>query len=667
MKPASRTTGQSRSDRWRLLAWAGVVFAATLGAYWPVYRAGFIWDDDAHVTQPGLRSLHGLWRIWTEIGATQQYYPVLHSAFWIEHRLWGDSALGYHLLNVVLHATAACLFAAVLVRIWEGPADAGGESGRNETRIAAWFAALLFALHPVAVESVAWVSEQKNTLSAVFYLFSAWAYLSWRDSGDGQRRPYWLASASFVLALLTKSVTATLPAALLVVLAWREGRILWRRDAVPLIPWLAAGVSAGFLTSWIERAYIGAQGEPFGFGWAQRCLIAGRAACFYLGKLAWPFHLSFVYPRWAPGGGSAWLWLYPAAVAASILILAFAVRARGPLAAGLYFLGTLFPALGFFNVYPFVFSFVADHFQYLASLGIFALGAAGWSLWRRRARATIVPAASALAVVLALGILTWRQSRAYGDEETLYRATLVENPDCWLAHDNLGVVLRRSGRAGEAIAHYREALRLKPDYPEAHNNLGNALALMGRWDEAEAQFAQALRVRPGFAVAELDWGNALADSGRPAQAALHYENALRLHSDYPEAEYRLANTLANSGRLADAVAHYERAIGLRPDYPEAEANLGLALVTGGRVQEGMAHIEAAVRLRPGYAEGHAYLGFALARMGRYEAAVGEYTAALRLNPADADAHYQLGTALKALGRISDAAGQFEAADRLSRK
>ena len=670
MKAASMKTDPSRAGRWRPFAWAAVV-VATLVAYWPVYRAGFIWDDDAHVTQPALRSLHGLWRIWAEIGATQQYYPVLHSAFWIEHRLWGDSALGYHLLNVVLHALAACLFAAVLVRLWEGSAASrdGGTAAesddrrRGETRMAAWLAALVFALHPVGVESVAWVSEQKNTLSAVFYLFSAWAYLGWRYSGAGGRRLYWLASASFVLALLTKSVTATLPAALLVILAWREGRIIWRRDAVPLLPWLAAGVSAGFFTSWIERAYIGAQGEPFGFGWGQRCLIAGRAACFYIGKLAWPFHLSFIYPRWAPEGGSAWLWLYPAAVVASILILGFTVRARGSLAAALYFLGTLFPALGFFNVYPFVFSFVADHFQYLASLGVFALAAAGWSLWRRRARATIVPAASALAVVLALGILTWRQSREYGDEETLYRATLEENPDCWLAHDNLGVVLRRSGRSDEAIAHYREALRLKPGYPEAYNNLGNALALMGRWDEAQAQFAQALRVRPGFAVAEFDWGNALADSGRPAVAVPHYENALRLHPDYPEAEYRLANTLANSGRLAGAMAHYARAIGLRPDYPEAEANLGLALVTAGRVEEGVQHIEAAVHLRPGYAEGHAYLGFALARMGRYEAAVGEYTQALRLNPADADAHYQLATALRALGRISEAADQFEAAER----
>ncbi|MGD1031044.1 MAG: tetratricopeptide repeat protein [Opitutaceae bacterium] len=671
MNLAERQVNPERSPKWRTIACAAALAAAVLAAYWPVYRAGFIWDDDAHVTRPDLRSLSGLWRIWTEIGATQQYYPVLHSAFWIEHRLWGDSAFGYHLLNVLLHATAACLFAAVLVRLWKNPQGSPGADGpasqsavfrRSAPRGIQWLAALLFALHPVCVESVAWISEQKNTLSAVFYLLSAWAFLGWKDGGAGRRRLYALATAAYVLALLTKSVTATLPAALLVVLWWRDGGLSWKRHVLPLVPWLAAGGSAGLFTAWIERGTIGAQGAQFDFSWAQRCLIAGRAACFYAGKLVWPFHLSFVYPRWPVEGGSALLWLYPAAVASSILILAFAVRARGPMAAALYFLGTLFPALGFINVYPFVFSFVADHFQYLASLGVFALGASGWSLWHRRARTPLIPAAAAAALVLVLGFLTWRQCRVYRDQETLYSATLAENPDCWLAHDNLGVVLEHTGRPAEAVLHYREALRLKPDYPEAYNNLGNALARMGRWTEAEAQYAQAIRVRPGFAVAELDWGNALSDSGRYPEARAHYENAIRLHPDYPEAEYRLANALANSGRIDDAMAHYARAIRLRPDYPEAEANLGLALATAGRPQDALAHIREAVRLRPGYAEAHTYLGIALSRLGRYDDAVREYTEALRLNPGSAETHYQLGLALRALGRISDATDQFEAAE-----
>ena len=193
-----------------------------IAAYWPVFRAGFIWDDDAHVTRAELQSLHGLWRIWFDLGSTQQYYPVLHGAFWLEHRLWGDAPLGYHLANVLFHATSACLFALALRRL-----AAPG----------AWFAGFLFALHPVCVESVAWISEQKNTLSLVFYLLAAHAYLHFdARRARGQRGGaglYLLATGLFLLSLLSKTVTATLPAALLVVAWWRRGRLSWKGDLLP--------------------------------------------------------------------------------------------------------------------------------------------------------------------------------------------------------------------------------------------------------------------------------------------------------------------------------------------------------------------------------------------------------------------------------------------------
>ena len=194
----------------------------------PALQAGFIWDDDGHVTRTDLRDLSGLYRIWFEFGATQQYYPVLHSAFWLEHLVWGDSPLGYHLLNVLLHASAACLF-GVLLRRLAVPGAA--------------LAALLFALHPVCVESVAWISEQKNTLSLVFYLCAALAYLRFTERRRGT--VYLLATGLFVLALLTKTVTASLPAALLVVFWWQRGRLEWRRDVVPLLPWFALGRGVG--------------------------------------------------------------------------------------------------------------------------------------------------------------------------------------------------------------------------------------------------------------------------------------------------------------------------------------------------------------------------------------------------------------------------------------
>ena len=542
MNAGKHEVDPERSRRLHSIACAAGVVLAVLAVYWPAYRAGFIWDDDAHVTRPELRSLHGLWRIWFDLGATQQYYPVLHSAFWVEHRLWGDSPMGYHLLNVLLHAAAACLFALVLRRLW----SAGVSS------IAPWLAALVFALHPVCVESVAWVSEQKNTLSAVFYLSAALVYLRWR--GSRASTPYLLATGLFVLALLTKSVTATLPAALLVVVWWQNGRLSWRRDAFPLAPWLALGGAAGLFTAWVERRYIGAQGAAFDLSGVERCLLAGRAIGFYLGKLLWPSNLIFIYPRWSIDARVAGLWLYPAGVAIALGLLWRIARGgtRGPLAAFLLFVGSLFPALGFVNVYPFVFSYVADHFQYLASLAIVALAAAGWETWRGRAglwgRTASWPVAAA--AILLLGVLSWRQCRVYRDQRTLYSVTLEKNPGCWLAHLNLGGILLENGDVDEAIAHYRDALRGNPSYADTHFNLGKALLQTGRQSEAEAQFEETVRLDPTDAEAHDNLGIALAGMGRMEEAVAQFETALRLRPDNPRARYNLGIALRTLGRAA---------------------------------------------------------------------------------------------------------------------
>jgi tetratricopeptide (TPR) repeat protein len=678
-----------------------VVFLATLAAYWPVLRAGFIWDDDGHVTRPDLRSLHGLWRIWFEMGATQQYYPVLHSAFWVEHRLWGDSPLGYHLLNVLLHAASACVFGLILVRLGAVGPTGGRASGMGMTeppkpdhpssqgyaatsrsglqrnpqpsRLAAWLGALLFALHPVCVESVAWISEQKNTLSTLLYLLSAFVYLCGREHPTRVWRRYLLATVLFVLAVLSKSVTATLPAALLVVLWWRQGTLSWKRDVVPLLPWFAIGLASGLTTAWVEKTYIGAQGAAFELGAVERCLLAGRVVWFYLGKLIWPSDLIFIYPHWTVSAAAAWQWLYPLAALALVAVLwAIRRRTRGPLAAVLYFVGTLFPALGFFNVYPFVFSYVADHFQYLASLGVIALaaGCAGaWPpfseggvplRWGFGGQTPLVSRAAFAALLVAFGVLTHRQCAMYRSAETLYRTTLERNPDAWLAHDNLGVLLAREGRFSEAIGHYEEAFRINPGYPETCNNLGNALARLGRWPDAVGYYARALRLRPGFAEAELNWGNALADMGRLPDAVTHFDQALALRPAYAEARYGRANALANEGKLEQAIADYTEALRLRADYAEAHANLGLALATEGRFQEALPHLAQAIRIRPGYAEAHAYLGLALAGLGRRTEAVAAYREALRLNPADRDTHYHLGLVLRELGDAAGADAEFRA-------
>src|SRR5688572_7168438 len=461
----------------------------TLAAYYPAWHGGLLWDDDAHITRVDLRSLHGLWRIWFDVGATQQYYPVTHSAFWVLHRFFGDATLGYHLVNICLHATSAFLFAVLLRRL----AVPG-----------AVVAAFIFAVHPVHVESVAWITELKNTLSGVLYLSAAIAYVNF----DTNRRKRWwaLAFGLFALALLSKTVTATLPAALLVVFWWKRGHLRLREDVLPLLPFFAIGVLGGAVTAWVERTHIGAEGAAFGFSVIERGLIAGRAIWFYLAKLVWPANLVFIYPRWNINPFAWWQYVFPLAVG---LLLAglwrYRTRSRAPLAALLLFIGTLVPALGFVNVYPFVFSFVADHFQYLASLGVIALVSAGATLLMRRRRVTPTLAASlAVLIVGASAVLTWRQSREYVDGETLYRTTLRSNPSSPMVRNNLGGLLRK--RAGlvspdrrlleEAEAQFREALRLRPDdFPQAHNNLGTTLLALDRFDAAIAEYRDALRLR----------------------------------------------------------------------------------------------------------------------------------------------------------------------------
>jgi len=653
--PVVRSAKPAWADA-KVVGSAGLFLAAVFLAYLPALGGGFLWDDDAHVTKPLLRSLHGLWRIWFDLTATQQYYPVLHSAFWAEHRIWGDSALGYHLANAALHAAAAWLLVLIL---------------RGLSFPAPVFAGLLFALHPVCVESVAWISEQKNTLSAVFYLGAALIYLRFDETRS--RSLYWCAFGLFALALLTKTVTATLPAALLVVFWWRRGRLAWRRDVAPLLPWLAVGAACGLFTAWVERKLIGAEGADFSLTALQRALLAGRVIVFYAGKVICPSNLMFIYPRWTIRAGEAGQYLYPLGVLALVAVLALlARRRRGPLAGFLFFAGTLFPALGFVNVYPFIFSFVADHFQYLASIGIIVPVA--WGLDRiaagivagARGRACLLLAAPAM-----LGFLSWRQCRIYSDADTLNRATLARNPAAWLAHYNLAVSLGRSpDRQREAISEYEATLRLRPEHWAAHSNLGSALLkLPGRSADAIAEYEAALRLNPGFADAHNNLGVALGRiPGRLAEAISHLRAALRIEPDNDLAHYNLANLLMEQpGSSAEAIGEYEAALRLAPGNPEYHLNLANALALApGRLGDSVAEYREALRLRPGYMKAHSDLGAALSRMpGRASEAISEFEAAIRLAPENAQVHANLANALaKVPGRAEDALAEYSAALRI---
>jgi tetratricopeptide (TPR) repeat protein len=606
------------------LAWL-MIFASVVLVYAPALNGSLLWDDNGHICPKTLRSLHGLLRIWTDLGATQQYYPILHSTFWVEYRLWGETVLGYHLANLVLHCIASCFVISLM---------------RQLALPGAWLGGLIFALHPVCVESVAWMSEQKNTLSTVFCLGAALAYLRFHQS----RRAtiYSLALILFLLALLTKSVTAMLPAVLLVIIWWQQGRLRWKEDFLPLIPWLAIGAVAGLFTAWVERTYIGAQGSDFILTLGQRGLLAGRIPCFYFWKMVWPANLIFIYPRWTPDPAEAWQYVFPVAVI-GLLGAVWVVRKwnRGPLAALFAFLALLFPVLGFVNVYPFVFSFVADHFQYLASLALIIPASATLTSIVQRCTTTSTRWTASLAALVLLAILgtsTWKQSHLYRNAETLYRDIIARNPGCWLAYNNLGNVLDTSPEhTDEVIALYQTALRLKPDHPEAHINLASILAKNPATKaDAIRHWETALHTRPDFADGHNNLGVLLArEPNRLPEAIAHFEVAVRLDPAFSAAHSNLGTALARiPGRLPDAIRHYEAALNLDPDSAEAHFNLANALAKSPNTHsEAIHHYETALQLSPEYADAHCNLAALLSQIPERRAeAISHYETALRQHP-----------------------------------
>jgi tetratricopeptide (TPR) repeat protein len=613
---------------------------AVVICYQPVWNGGFLWDDAAHVTRPDLRSWRGLWSIWFLPGATQQYYPLTHSFFWLLHRCWGDAPSAYHIVNIGLHAGVASL-AGLLLRRLAVPG--------------AYFAAAIFALHPVQVESVAWIAEIKNTLSALFYLVAALAWLRYKESGNVGA--YALAFGLFLLALCSKTVTATLPAALVLIEWWRRGRLSWRDDVVPLLPFFIVGIVAGLATVWVERSIVGAQGTEFDLTPVERVLIAGRALWFYAAKLFWPAQLLFVYPRWTIDQSQPWQYAYPVA-AIAVVALAWSVRGRwrGPLAGLLYFAGTLFPALGFFNVYPFRFAFVADHFQYLAGLGLIVPAAAGLTLLLRRSRRWgrhLAPTVC-LAVLSTLAVLTWKQSLVYADVESLYRATIKGNPEAWMAQNNLAGLLIARGAIDEAIMHVNKALALKPDNAEVHNNLGLALAKLGRVDEAIDRYRMALEIQPDYAEAHNNLGLLLAGRGQLEEAIAHYRQALKIDPNLAGAHYNLAEALMATKQTDEAAAHLKEALALRSDYPKANNSLGVLLAEAGALNEARDQFLAAVNLDPRYAEARNNLGIVLARSGHIDEAIAQFQRALQDDPSSTSIRQNLDAALASRAGSGDA-------------
>jgi tetratricopeptide (TPR) repeat protein len=578
---------------------AALLVAVTLAAYLPVLDNGFIWDDDDYVVEnPTLRSAEGLRSIWLDYGATPQYYPMVHTTFWLEYQLWQLDPVGYHVVNVLLHALGAVLLWRVLLLL--------GLPG-------AWLAAAIFAVHPVHVESVAWITERKNVLSGVFYLVALWAYLGSVGftvrSADAVRAPaerrtarlYALSLLCFAGALMSKTVTGSLPAVILLLLWWQRGRVGWA-ELRPLLPFFLLAIGFGLLTVQLETQHVGAVGREWDLSWLDRGLIAGRALWFYAAKLLWPAPLVFNYPRWAIDASDWPAYLYPVAVLAVVVALWVARGrvGRGPLVAVLVFAGSLFPALGFFDVYPMRYSFVADHFQYLASIALIALFAAlsvmlTTRLFGRRRVPTLAAASALLAL---LGALTWRQLPVYRDLETLWRDTVAKNPASWLALVNLGAVVQERGEIEEAIGYFRESLRIEPHQHEAYNNLGSAMRLRGELDEAIEAIRRSLAVEPDYVLAHNSLGLVQHDRGDYDEAVRSFERALELRPDFAPAHTNLGISLAAQGRLVRAIRHHREALRIAPDLPQAHTNLAAVLIERGQVDLAIRHLARVVALLP---------------------------------------------------------------------
>jgi tetratricopeptide (TPR) repeat protein len=619
----ARDYGFARSSREWVIGL--LLLAALLVAYWPALHGGFLWDDDTYISaDPVLLTLSGLRAIWADPSATCQYYPLSFTLFWTIHHFFGFDTFAYHLATLLLHGIAAIFFWKIL------------ECLRLR---GALLAAAIFALHPVNVMSVAWMTELKNTLSCSLALGAAWAYLRFAGVGVYEQLPaerrgwrwYVLSLALFQLAMLAKTAVSFLPVSLLLVLWWQRER-LTRRDVLSLLPMLGISVGMGALTIYIERHAGGASGPEFNISFLERVLISGRSFWFYLFKLVWPDRLTFVYPHWKLDPGLWWQWLYPVATVA-VLLAAWLARKRlgkGPFVALMHFYISTSALVLAVVLYMMRYSFVADHWAYFGSLGIIALGASAimraldriGGEWKKPVEMGV-----GVSLLLFLGILSRAQSAMYSNIETLWDTTISNNPDAWMAHANLGVELDRQGRLEEAMSQYREALRINPADEQAHYDLGNSLLHQGRSVEAIAEYREAIEINPAYANAHTNLGQ----------------------------------TLFRQGQTADAVAQYRQALQIDPSLAEAHTNLGIALLQQGRTQDAIAEHREALRINPEYADAHNNLANALLLEGQSEEAIDQYQAALRINPDLAEAHYNLANALLRQGQTGEAIAQLKRA------
>jgi len=629
-----------------------ILILAVVLAYQPMWRAGFIWDDQVYiVNNPYVKGVSGLKAIWTTSAA--DISPLTFTTFWLEHALWGSAPIPYHIVNVLLHGVCAVVLWRVLLRL-EVPG--------------AWLGAALWALHPVLAESVAWITETKNTQSGLCFLLSILFFLKGlkgrgpeKPSGRGWNQAFSLIFAA--LAMASKSSAVILPIVLCLCAWWMERRWSWQ-NLVRLGPMFLMSLATAAVSMWTQKLQLaGGSDSQWVRTWPQRLVTAGDAVWFYLGKLVWPHPLITGYPRWQIDGGR-WTAYLPLLAVIVVLFIFWRNRetwSRPWFFVFAYFLAALLPILGLVDNYIFRYSLVFDHFQYLASMGPLALAGAAMARWadlvlpdRRRLQAIL-----GAGVLLLFGLLSWQRAQAFQSEETLWTDTLSSVPNSWMAHSGLGAAFLNGDRDDEAIVQLQAALVINPRDVRSHCNLGHALYKKGRVDEALAQYAVTLTMNPNYPKAHYNLGAALLKMGREDEAIAQFQAALEIDPDDAEAHYNLGLALLQKREIDEALAEFQRALVSNPGYAEAHYNLGLVLFRAGRMDEGIVQLQKALEIKPGYADAHNNLGNALLQEGRLDEAISQYQSTLEIDPKDAQAHYNLGNALCKRGRLDEAVIQYQ--------
>jgi protein O-mannosyl-transferase len=564
--------GKGSRHCWQALGIVALFYAALILVYAPAMKGGFLWDDDTYiVNETALRTLSGLKSIWIDPSVTPQYYPLSSTVFWAIYQGFGLHTFPYHLVTLFFHGITAILLWQTLKRL-----EVKG----------ALLAGILFAFHPLNVMSVAWVTELKNTLSCALALGAGWAYIRYAGLGSyrgraGGRRWYGLALGLFLLAMLAKSAVGFLPITLGLVVWWKRDGMANRRDWLGLAPFIALAVGMDAFTVYIEQHGGGASGQEFQLGFPERVLVSGRSFWFYLGKLAWPSSLVFIYPRWTLNAGAWWQWLFPAGMVAT---LAGAWCARKRIGRGLfvglmhYFLSTSMLVL-VVVLYMMKYSFVADHWAYFGNLSLMSMVA--WVIAAGSGKlgqdwAKPVEIGVSLSAASALAVLSWAQAASYRDAETLWRTTIAKNRECWVAYSNLGGVLFLKGDLAGAAAEIEEAIKLQPQDESSHFDLARVMSQGGRTDEAIAEYRNAVSIKPTDAEAHSALGVLLLRSGAGVEGMAELRRAVQLDAAYADGHASLGDAFLQQGRDEEAASQYEEALRLAPGTVATEYDLGLA-------------------------------------------------------------------------------------------